>query len=150
MGSVITGLQLSSLSPAAKDELALLIAEHKILTFPDQDIIDAEPAFQQSLTNHFGKANYQPVSGGLPGHPGFHVIHRHGNKDEIERFFESRTTSTLWLQDVSYEIQPQGFTVLGMLQGPEVGGDTVLAATGEAYRSAFEHSRIINSLTTFI
>jgi sulfonate dioxygenase len=63
------GLQLSFLSPAAKDELALLIAERKILAFPDLDLIDAGPALQQSFMNHFGKADYQPVSGVFPDTP---------------------------------------------------------------------------------
>lgn len=133
MGSVVRGVQLNQLSDAAKDELALLIAERKVLAFPDQDIIDAGPAQQQEFMNYFGKPNYQPVSGTVKGYPGFHIIHRDGNKDEIARFFETKATSTLWHQDVSYEIQPPGYVMLGLLQGPKVGGDTVFAATDDAY-----------------
>lgn len=134
MGSIVNGVQLSQISDSAKDELALLIAERKVLAFPDQDLIDAGPASQQAFMNHFGKPNYQPVSGSVKGHPGFHIIHRDGNKEEIARFFAQKTTSALWHQDVSYEIQPPGYVMLGLLQGPEVGGDTVFAATDEAYK----------------
>jgi sulfonate dioxygenase len=134
IGSILKGVQISQLSNAAKDELALLIAERKVVVFPDQDIVDAGPAKQHDFMNYFGKLNYQPVSGSIKGYPGFHIIHRDGNRDEIARFFEMKTTSTLWHQDVSYEAQPPGYVMLGLLQGPGVGGDTVFAATDEAYR----------------
>ena len=133
MGSVLNGLQLSELSNTAKDELALLISERKVLAFPEQDLIDAGPARQQEFMRYFGKLNYQPVSGSIKGHPAFHIIHRDGNKEELARFFEQKATSTLWHQDVSYEVQPPGYVMLGLLQGPEVGGDTVFAAADEAY-----------------
>lgn len=134
MGSVVEGVQLSQLSDAAKDELALLVAERKVLAFPDQDLIDAGPERQEQFMRHFGKPNYQPVSGTVRDHPGFHIIHRDGNKEEISRFLEQRATTTLWHQDVSYEIQPPGYVMLGLLEGPEVGGDTVFAATDMAYK----------------
>ncbi|KAL4865546.1 hypothetical protein BDV12DRAFT_148274 [Aspergillus spectabilis] len=134
MGSVLEGVQLSQLSDAAKDELALLVAERKVVAFPNQDIIDAGPAAQAAFMGHFGKPNYQPVSGTVRDYPGFHIIHRDGNREEISRFLEQRTTTTLWHQDVSYEIQPPGYVMLGLLEGPDVGGDTVFAATDMAYK----------------
>lgn len=135
LGSVVTGVRLSDLTAADKDALARLVCERKVVAFPDQsDFLDLGPAQQQEWMNHFGKPHYQPVSGSVRGFPGFHIIHRDGNKDEIDRFMRSRTTTCLWHQDVSYEIQPPGYALLGMLQGPEVGGDTVFAATDEAYR----------------
>ncbi|KAF7357331.1 TauD-domain-containing protein [Mycena sanguinolenta] len=115
MGTVLRNVQLSQLSNQAKDELALLIAERKIVAFPDQDFIDAGPDAQQTFMNYFGKPNYQPVSGSIPGYPGFHIIHRDGNKGELEAFFAHKTTSCL-------------------LDGPKVGGDTVFAATDAAYQ----------------
>lgn len=134
MGSVIEGVQLSDLSDAGKDELALLVSERKVVAFRDQDLIDAGPARQSEFMRHFGKPNYQPISGSVRGHPEFHIIHRDGNRDELARFLEHRTTTTLWHQDVSYEIQPPGYVMLGLLQGPEVGGDTVFAGTDLAYK----------------
>lgn len=133
MGTILYGVQLNQLSDAAKDELALLISERKVVTFPDQDMIDAGPAKQQAFMKHFGKPHYQPVSGTVKGYPGFHIIHRNGNKEELARFFQEKATSTLWHQDVSYEKQPPGYVMLGLLQGPQVGGDTVFASTDEAY-----------------
>lgn len=134
LGTIIENVQLSELTPAGMDELALLIAERKVVAFPDQDLIDAGPDAQEAFMRHFGKPNYQPVSGSMTDHPAFHIIHRDGNREEIARFLEQRTTTTLWHQDVSYEIQPPGYVMLGLLQGPEVGGDTVFAATDLAYK----------------
>jgi sulfonate dioxygenase len=136
IGSIIEGVQLSQLSDAAKDELALLVSERKVVAFPEQDLIDAGPAAQEEFMRYFGKPNYQPVSGTVRNHPGFHIIHRDGNQEEISRFLEQRTTTTLWHQDVSYEIQPPGYVMLGLLEGPEVGGDTVFSATDMAYKYA--------------
>ena len=87
---------------------------------------------------YFGKLNYQPVSGRIKGYPAFHIIHRDGNKEELARIFEQKATSTLWHQDVNYEVQPPGYVMLGLLQGPEVGGDTVFAAADEAYEYVVE------------
>lgn len=134
IGTVVEGIQLSQLNDAQKDELALLISERKVLAFPEQDLIDAGPAKQEEFMRYFGKPNYQPVSGTVRNHPAFHVIHRDGNREEIARFLEHRTTTTLWHQDVSYEIQPPGYVMLGLLQGPDVGGDTVFSATDMAYK----------------
>lgn len=140
IGSVVEGVQLSQLSNAAKDELALLVAERKVVAFPNQDLIDAGPEAQESFMRYFGKPNYQPVSGTVRNHPAFHIIHRDGNREEISRFLEQRTTTTLWHQDVSYEIQPPGYVMLGLLEGPEVGGDTVFAATDMAYKYVLSSS----------
>ncbi|KAJ7119716.1 alpha-ketoglutarate-dependent taurine dioxygenase [Mycena epipterygia] len=134
MGTILRNVQLTQLSDKGKDELALLISERKIVAFPEQDFIDIGPGAQQKFMDYFGKRNYQPVSGSIPGYPGFHLIHRDGNKPEIDAFFAQKTTSCLWHQDVSYEMQPPGYVMLGLLDGPKVGGDTVFAATDEAYR----------------
>jgi sulfonate dioxygenase len=132
--STVEGVQLTDLSESGKDELAYLISQRKVVVFPDQDLIDAGPAKQQEFMNHFGKPNYQPVSGTIQGNPGFHIIHRDGNKEEITKFLEHRTTTSLWHQDVSYEIHPPAYVLLGLLQGPDVGGDTVFAAADVAYK----------------
>ncbi|KAJ7776859.1 TauD-domain-containing protein [Mycena maculata] len=134
MGTILRNVQLTQLSDRAKDELALLISERKIVAFPDQDFIEAGPAAQQKFMDYFGKRNYQPVSGSIPGYPGFHIIHRDGNKGELDAFFAQKTTSCLWHQDVSYEAQPPGYVMLGLLNGPKVGGDTVFASTSEGYQ----------------
>ena len=83
---------------------------------------------------YFGKPNYQPVTGIVKGYPGFHIIHRDNNQAEMASFFKAKTSSALWHQDVSYERQPPGYIMLGILACPDVGGDTVFANTTEAYK----------------
>ncbi|KAF5349359.1 hypothetical protein D9758_011784 [Tetrapyrgos nigripes] len=135
MGTILQGVDLSTLTDSGKDELALLVSQRKIVVLPTQDtFIELGPGPQQEFMKYFGKQNYQPVSGSLKGYPGFHIIHRDGNKNELNQFFSQKTTSCLWHQDVSYERQPPGYVMLGLLQGPEVGGDTVFASTDEAYK----------------
>src|SRR6266849_2156307 len=40
IGSEVTGVQLSKLSPAGKNQLALLVAQRKVVAFRDQDFAD--------------------------------------------------------------------------------------------------------------
>jgi sulfonate dioxygenase len=135
MGTVLTGIKIEQLSPAAKDELALLIVERKIVVLRDQSsFLHSGPQYQQDFMTYYGKLSHQPISGSVKGHPAFHIIHRDGNEDEIAKFFEHKMTSTLWHQDVSYERQPPGYIMLGILACPDVGGDTVFADTVEAYK----------------
>lgn len=134
MGTELSGVQLTSLTDAAKDELALLVSERKCVVLRDQNFADWGPTNQEEFAAYFGKLNYQPVTGTIPGHPAFHIIHRDGNQAEVDSFFRHKLTSTLWHQDVSYERQPPGYVILCILEGPEVGGDTVFASTVEAHK----------------
>jgi sulfonate dioxygenase len=134
LGTVVSGVQLDQLSKTGMDELAWLVSKRKIVAFPNQDLINAGLEAQEDFMKHFGKLNYQPVSGTVKDHPSFHVIHRDGNKDEIDLFFAKKSTSCLWHQDVSFERQPPGYVMLGLLEGPECGGDSVFAAADTAYR----------------
>ena len=135
MGTILTGVKLETLSTEAKDELALLICERKFVVLREQsDFLHVGPQFQIEFMEHFGKLSRQPVSGSVKGFPQFHVIHRDGNEDEIKNFFRHKMTTTLWHHDVSYERQPPGYIMLGILACPETGGDTVIADTAMAYQ----------------
>ncbi|TAQ89599.1 hypothetical protein B7494_g2095 [Chlorociboria aeruginascens] len=134
MGTILTGVKLQDLSSEGKDELALLIVERKVVVLREQsEFLHSGPKFQQEFMSYFGKLSVQPVSGAVKGYPEFHIIHRDDNEDEIAKFLEHKSTSTLWHHDVSYERQPPGYIMLGILACPDVGGDTVFANTAEAY-----------------
>jgi sulfonate dioxygenase len=135
---------------SAKDELALLVSERKVVAFPGQDFINAGPAAVQEFKDYFGKRNYHPVSASLPGarvvvggvddvyfSQDCPASHRDGKKSDLDAFFAQKTTPCLWHQDVGYEMQPPGYVMLGLLDGPKVGGDTIFAVTDEAYRYVF-------------
>lgn len=135
MGTILTGVKLETLSREAKDELALLICERKFVVCREQtEFLHSGPQFQVDFMSHFGKLSRQPVSGSIRGHGEFHIIHRDGNQDEVDNFFKHKMMATLWHHDVSYERQPPGYVMLGILACPDVGGDTVIADTVEAYK----------------
>ncbi|KAI9048991.1 hypothetical protein LZ554_006840 [Drepanopeziza brunnea f. sp. 'monogermtubi'] len=135
MGTILTGVKLETLCRDAKDELALLICERKFVVLREQlDFLHSGPQFQKDFMSYFGKLSRQPVSGSVKGHPEFHIIHRDGNEKDIAKFFKQKMTTTLWHHDVSYERQPPGYVMLGILACPDIGGDTVIADMATAYK----------------
>lgn len=55
IGTEISGIQLSQLSDAQKDDLALLIAERGVVVFRDQDFKDIGPEKQKEFGKYFGR-----------------------------------------------------------------------------------------------
>jgi sulfonate dioxygenase len=55
IGTEISGLQLSQLTDAQKDDLALLIAERGVVIFRDQDFKDIGPEKQKEFGKYFGR-----------------------------------------------------------------------------------------------
>ncbi|KAL3471254.1 hypothetical protein BJX99DRAFT_263452 [Aspergillus californicus] len=133
-GSEVTGLQLSSLTPAGKDQLALLVAQRKVVAFRDQDL--ASLPIQQALDfgGYFGRHHIHPTSGAPESHPQIHLVHRYSSTSELDTFFAGRNSSVAWHSDVTYEQQPPGTTFLYILDTPEVGGDTAFVNQVEAYK----------------
>ncbi|KAG9246082.1 putative alpha-ketoglutarate-dependent sulfonate dioxygenase [Calycina marina] len=135
MGTILTGVKLEELSKEGKDELALLICERKVVVLRNQvGFLKSGPQFQVDFMEHYGKLSIQPVSGHIKGFPQYHIIHRDHNEDEVKNFLQSKMTTALWHQDVSYEKQPPGYVMLGILACPDVGGDTVVCDTNVAYQ----------------
>ncbi|KAG4439826.1 hypothetical protein IFR05_004675 [Cadophora sp. M221] len=135
MGTILTGVKLETLSQEAKDELALLICERKFVVLREQlDFLHSGPQFQKDFMSYFGKLSRQPVTGAVKDHPEFHIIHRDGNEEDIAKFFKHKMSTTIWHHDVSYERQPPGYVMLGILACPDIGGDTVIADMTMAYK----------------
>ncbi|KAH1891135.1 hypothetical protein KXW12_006165 [Aspergillus fumigatus] len=134
IGSEVTGVQLSSLSAAGKDQLALLVAQRRVVVFRDQDFADLPIADALEFGSHFGRHHIHPTSGQPEGYPEIHLVHRHNSQGELDAFFADRNSTVAWHSDVTYEAQPPGTTFLYILDSPEVGGDTVFVDQVEAYR----------------
>lgn len=135
MGTILTGVKLENLCQKGKDELALLMCERKFVILREQlDFLEAGPQFQVDFMSYFGKLSNQPVTGAIKGFPQFHIIHRDNNEADIAKFLAKKSSTCLWHHDVSYERQPPGYIMLGILACPDVGGDTVVADTVEAYK----------------
>ncbi|KAI4210571.1 MAG: hypothetical protein LQ351_006549 [Letrouitia transgressa] len=133
IGAEVRGVQLSSLKPAGKDQLALFVARKKIVVFRDQDF--AELPIEQALEygRYFGRLHIHPTSGAPPGHPEVHLVHRGADDTTASKILETRTNSITWHSDVTYENQPPGTTFLYVLDTPDAGGDTLFANQAEAY-----------------
>ncbi|KAM0322265.1 hypothetical protein ACHAQA_009554 [Verticillium albo-atrum] len=134
IGSEVKGIQLSSLTSAGRDELALFVAQRKVVAFRGQDFADLPIDKALDFGGYFGRHHIHPTSGSPEGFPEVHLVHRGANDKSAEKFFAARTTSVAWHSDVSYEQQPPGTTFLYILDVPAVGGDTLFADGVEAYR----------------
>ena len=138
IGTEVTGVQLSKLSPAGKDQLARFVAERKVVAFRDQDFADLPISEALDYGRYFGRLHIHPTSGAPEGYPEVHLVHRGAGDKTAEVFFQTRTSSVAWHSDVSYELQPPGTTFLYILDVPETGGDTLFANQVEAYNRLSE------------
>lgn len=134
LGTELRGVQLSQLSDAGKDELALFVAQRGCVVFRDQDFSDHGPQFAVDFGSHFGPLHVHPTGGTPKNHPELHITYRRASAKEFNRVFESNTNAVLWHSDISYELQPPGTTFFTVLEGPESGGDTVFADVVEAFK----------------
>jgi taurine dioxygenase/sulfonate dioxygenase len=137
-GSEVTGVQLSKLTSAGKDQLALLVAQRKVVAFRDQDFADLPIQEALDFGGHFGRHHIHPTGGAPEGYPEIHLVHRNGDNGEFEAFLANHNSSVGWHSDVTYEQQPPGTTFLYILDGPEVGGDTAFVNQVEAYNRLSE------------
>lgn len=134
LGTEVKNIQLSTLSDAAKDELALFVAQRGVVVFRDQDFSSKGPRFSVEFGKHFGKLHIHQTSGHPEGVPEIHSIHTRPGENGFEKVFEDNVSSVRWHSDVSYELQPPSYTFLSILESPESGGDTTFADSIEAYR----------------
>ena len=124
---------MSKLSASGKDQLALLVAQRKVVAFRDQDFADLPIQEALDFGGYFGRHHIHPTSGSPEGYPEIHLVHRYNNAWEFEQHLAEKNSSVVWHSDITYEQQPPGTTFLYLLDGPEVGGDTVFANQVEAY-----------------
>ncbi|KAL3484248.1 hypothetical protein BJX62DRAFT_248579 [Aspergillus germanicus] len=132
-GSEVSGVQLSKLSDKGKDQLALLVAQRKVVAFRDQDLASFPIQDALDFGGYFGRHHIHPTSGAPEGYPEIHLVHRNGNKGAFDAIFAERNSTVGWHSDVTYEQQPPGTTFLYILDTPEVGGDTAFVNQVEAY-----------------
>lgn len=133
IGAEVEGVQLSKLTNAGKDELALFVAQKKVVAFRNQDFADLPIQEALDFGGYFGRHHIHPTSGGPKGHPQVHLVHRSIDDTSAQDFLKEHSNSLTWHSDVTYEKQPPGTTFLYLLDGPATGGDTLFANLAEAY-----------------
>lgn len=134
IGTEVRGVQLSSLTNAGKDELARFVAQRKVVAFRGQDFADLPIGEALDFGSYFGRHHIHPTSGSPEGFPEVHLVHRGAQDQGHKTFYQTRTSSTAWHSDVSYEKQPPGTTFLYILDGPDTGGDTLFVDAVTAYK----------------
>ena len=125
------GAELSNvnLGVASRDtglvaEIRALLLKHKVLFFRDQDITRAEHV---AFARHFGELEDHPVAGSDPDNPGLVRIYKAPDAP-MDRYENS------WHTDATWREKPPFGCVLRCVECPPVGGDTMWANMGEAYR----------------
>lgn len=126
-------VQLSQLNDAGKDELALLVAQKKVVAFRNQDLADLPIEKALELGKYFGRLHVHPASGAPKGFPEVHLVHRGAEDTSFQNFLQERTNSIAWHSDVTYEVQPPGTTFLYALDVPDAGGDTLFVNQAKAF-----------------
>ena len=133
IGAEVHGVQLSKLTKEGKDELALFVAQRKVVAFREQDFADLPIQEALDFGRYFGRHHIHPTSGAPKGYPEVHLVHRGADDKTGSQFLEERTSSVTWHSDVTYEEQPPGTTFLYILDGPTAGGDTLFCNQAAAY-----------------
>lgn len=124
---VRSGVQLSELNDAAKDELALLLAERGVAIFRGQDLKDKGLEFNKQFGEYFGPLHIHSFSGAPEKYPQFHIVYR----SPEDKFDLTKVTSLH--TDVNWEVQTPGVTIFAQLEGPSTGGDTLFVDSQTVY-----------------
>ncbi|CAI6096256.1 unnamed protein product [Clonostachys chloroleuca] len=136
VGTEIDGVQLSQLSPAGLDELALMAAKRGALVFRNQDFRDIGFERQKKIVRHFGPLH---IHGWAP-HPAsgseeHMIIYDHKEDLRVRKSWKGRSP-VQWHTDQSPEPQTPGTTFICMLESPAMaGGDTLVSSSVQAFKS---------------
>jgi sulfonate dioxygenase len=93
IGTEVRGVQLSQLTDAGKDQLALYVAQRKVVAFRGQDLADLPIGKALEWGGYFGRHHIHPTSGSPEGFPEIHLVHRGADDTFAKEFFATRTSS---------------------------------------------------------
>ncbi|KAL1641171.1 hypothetical protein SLS58_006279 [Diplodia intermedia] len=136
IGTEIRGVQLSALSAAGLDQVALLAAERGVLVFRDQDFADIGFDRQREIAEHYGPLHKHPTM----GHPAatgpeFHVVYADEKVGTLRTLLGPRTTYDLWHIDQTFTPNTPSTTFFFALETPTggCGGDTAFTSLTAAH-----------------
>lgn len=132
IGTEVSGIQLTQLNDAQKNDLARLIATRGVVFLRNQE--DFEIEAQLELGRYFGHLHPHATSA-VPQRKGLEdvlVVWKGDGSQDMRAMF---TPTFLWHSDVSYEIQPRSYASLHLLTGPPrvAGGNTHWSSQYAAY-----------------
>ncbi|KAL4872998.1 hypothetical protein BDV12DRAFT_182626 [Aspergillus spectabilis] len=137
VGTEIRDLQLSQLTAAGLDQVALLAAQRGVLVFRGQDFADIGPERQLSIAKHFGPLHKHPTMGYPKGTgPEFQVVYADDKVGNLRDLLGSRTSYDLWHVDQTFTQNTPGITFFWVLEIPASGGgDTAFSSLTAAYNA---------------
>ncbi|MEM9042806.1 MAG: TauD/TfdA family dioxygenase [Actinomycetota bacterium] len=122
IGAEVSGVDLSQ--PLDEHQVAAVrqaLLDWKVLFFRDQDVTTEQ---HLAFSRCFGELEEHPFAPHKDGYPEVLAI----THDEATPGLENG-----WHSDVTWRLEPSLGSVLRMIEGPEVGGDTLFADMAEAY-----------------
>jgi taurine dioxygenase len=132
IGAEISGIDLEA--PLSADQWASIRTawlRHKVIFFRDQDISHEAHV---RLAAHFGELEGHPVLPSIKGYPEIlRITGSEGTKITPETYPAFQAFNK-WHTDVTFREKPSIGSVLIARQIPRVGGDTIWADAGAAYR----------------
>ncbi len=104
IGTEVFNAQLSQLTAAQKDELALYVAERGLVVFRNQDLCHHSPEWLKEWGTHFGRLHVHPFGTHVKDHPELSTLFR----DSDDTYFDKTTSGKLntlgWHSDMTYEM----------------------------------------------
>ncbi|KAL1408006.1 hypothetical protein Q8F55_004803 [Vanrija albida] len=137
IGTEVSGVQLSQLTPAGLDQVALLAAERGVVVFRDQDFADIGPDKQRELVSHFGPLHKHPTMGYPEGTgPEFHVVYADDRVGTLRDLLGPHTAYDFWHIDQTFTQNVPSTTFFWVLESPASGGgDTAFTSLTAAYQA---------------
>lgn len=137
LGAALGGITLSpDLPQSTIDAISSALVQHKVLFFEDQGMsADELLAFGRRF-------------GPLEEHP-FVSLYLSATRDApseliiVESKDDVRSKADIWHSDVTWRLEPSLGTILRCCIIPPVGGDTLFADMGAAYRGLDEETRVL-------
>lgn len=140
LGAEVTGVDLANVvSDDALAGIKAALAEHLVLTFPDQPLM---PEDQKRVTRMFGEFGREPFVRTMADHP-----------EIVEVIKDARETETVnfggqWHSDWSFQQAPPAMTLLHAKEIPPYGGDTLFCNMYRAYETLSSGMRdLLDGLT---
>jgi taurine dioxygenase len=124
IGSIVTGVDLRRLDDASVASLRTLLAERKVLFFPDQHL---DQSSHVAAARRFGvPTEGHPAIPSIEGYPNIFEIDFQSERDVYANYGDvaSRTQGLDWHTDVTFVARPPFASMLNALAMPPSGGDT--------------------------
>ncbi|KAK4496416.1 hypothetical protein PRZ48_012396 [Zasmidium cellare] len=106
IGTILSNIQLSQLSPKQLDELALLVTERGVVFFRDQDLTTEQ---QVELFQHYGTLDRHPAQKNQK-----HVVIKGSTEDHRQIANYTPWPSGDFHADTSFEVNPPSYSMLRM------------------------------------